>query len=183
MFSSILHLVLSIIPLLFGRRLFWIFVGVAGFLVGAALAGQLFSGQSEWVHLLVGIVLGAIGGLLALNLTKPMAAVGGFLALGGAGLLLAGPLGLAGTGRWIFFLVAGVIGALLVFALFDWALIINSSISGAVGIATGLAGLLGNLPQFVHLILVAVLVILGIVYQARDLRAGKAIIGMKVSAT
>jgi len=182
MFSSILHLVLSIIPLLFGRRLFWVFVGVAGFLTGAALAGQLFSGQSEWVHLLVGIVLGAIGGLLALNLTKPMAAVGGFLALGGAALLLAWPLGLAGTGRWIFFLLAGGIGALLVFALFDWALIINSSISGAVGIATGLAGLLGNLPQFVHLLLVAVLVFVGIVYQARELRAGKTIIGMKVPA-
>ena len=47
MLSSILQLGLSIIPLLFGRRLFWIFVGVAGFLVGAALAGQLFSGQAE----------------------------------------------------------------------------------------------------------------------------------------
>lgn len=179
MLSAILQMGLSIIPLLFGRRLFWVFVAVAGFLMGAALAGLLFSGQSEMVHLLVGIVVGLIGGLLAFYLTKPMAAVGGFLALGGAALLLAWPLGLAGTGRWIFFLVAGVIGAALVFALFDWALIINSSISGAVGIATGLAGLLGSLPQFVHLLLVAVLVIVGIVYQARALRAGQAIIGMQ----
>lgn len=107
-----------------------------------------------------------------------MAAVGGFLALGGAALLLSFPLGLAGSWRWIFFIGAGLIGYLLVMALFDWALIINSSISGATGIAAGVAGLWGSLPHALHLVLVVVLLVVGIVYQARERRVGRAIWGL-----
>ena len=179
MLAAILQILFSIVPLLFGRRLFWVFVAVAGFLVGFALAGLLVSGQSELVHLLVGIIVGLIGGLLAAYFTKPMAAVGGFLGLSSAALLLAAPLGLTGAGRWILFFVAGIIGALIVFALFDWALIINSSMSGAAGIVAGLAGLFGGLPSLIHLLLVIVLLVVGIVYQAREMRAGRAVIGLR----
>ncbi|MCB0111077.1 MAG: DUF4203 domain-containing protein [Caldilineaceae bacterium] len=179
MLAAILQILFSIVPLLFGRRLFWVFVAVAGFLVGFALAGLLISSQSELVHLLIGIVVGLIGGLLAVYFTKPMAAVGGFFALSSAALLLAGPLGVSGSGRWILFFVAGIIGALIVFALFDWALIVNSSISGATGITAGLAGLFGGLPSALHLLLVVVLLAVGIVYQARELRAGRAVIGLR----
>ena len=140
MLSSILQIIFSIAPLLFGRRLFWVFVAVAGFLVGLALAGLLISDQSQVIHVLVGIIVGLIGGLLAVYLTKPMAAVGGFLAWGGAALLLSFPLRAKGRLAVGFhFFVAGLIGALLVFFLFDWALIISSSISGATGFAAGLA--------------------------------------------
>ena len=179
MLSSILQIIFPIAPLLFGRRLFWVFVAVAGFLVGLALSGLLISGQSQFVHILVGIIVGLVGGLLAVYLTKPMAAVGGFLAWGGAALLLANPLGIEGAGRWIVFFVAGLIGALLVFLLFDWALIISSGLSGATGIAAGLSGLFGSLPQLVYLVIVVALLAVGIVYQAREMRAGKAIIGIQ----
>ncbi|MEZ4660106.1 MAG: hypothetical protein R2911_21320 [Caldilineaceae bacterium] len=179
MLGAILQILFSIVPLLFGRRLFWVFVAVAGFLVGFALAGLLVSAQSELVHLLVGIIVGLIGGLLAVYFTRPMAAVGGFLALSSAALLLAIPFGLTGTGRWILFFVAGIIGALLVFALFDWALIVNSSISGASGIVAGLAGLFGGLPSLIHILLVIVLLVVGIVYQTGEMRAGRAVIGLR----
>ncbi|MCB0111868.1 MAG: hypothetical protein KDE53_38350 [Caldilineaceae bacterium] len=179
MLASILQIVFSIVPLLFGRRLFWVFVAVAGFLIGLALSGILLSNQSQLVHLLVGIIVGLVGGVLAMYLTKPMAAVGGFFALGSAALLLSMPLGISGGGRWVFFLVAGIIGALLIFGLFDWALIINSSISGATGIAAGLSGLFGNPPQLIYLIVVAVLLAVGIIFQTRELQAGKAIIGIR----
>ncbi|MCB0125072.1 MAG: hypothetical protein KDE58_22605 [Caldilineaceae bacterium] len=179
MLAAILQILFSIVPLLFGRRLFWVFVAVAGFLVGFAVSGLLVSSQSEMVHLLIGIIVGLISGLLAVYFTKPMAAVGGFLALSSAALLLSIPFGLTGTGRWILFFVAGIIGALIVFALFDWALIINSSISGATGIAAGIAGLFGAMPSAIHFLLVIVLLAVGIVYQAREMRAGRAIIGMR----
>lgn len=179
MLASILQIVFSIVPLLFGGRPFWVFVAVAGLLVGLALSGLLISGQSEVVHILVGIIVGFIGGLLAVYLTKPMAAIGGFLALGGAALLLSFPLGIGGGGRWVFFLVAGLAGALLVFWFFDWALNINSSLSGASGITAGLYGLFGNLPQAIHLFLVVALLLVGIFYQLREMRAGKAVIGMR----
>lgn len=179
MLAPILQIVFSIVPLLFGRRLFWVFVAVAGFLVGLALSGFLIATQSQFVHILVAIVVGLVSGLLAVYLTKLMAAVGGFFALGSAALLLSIPLGIGGTGRWTFFLVAGIIGALLVFAFFDWALIINSSISGATGIVAGLNGLFGELPQVVYLILVVVLLAVGVVYQAREMQAGKAVIGLR----
>lgn len=178
MLAAILQIIFSVVPLLFGRRLFWVFVAVAGFLLGLALSSQLLNQQSQFIHLLVGIIVGLVGGYLALTFTKPMAAVGGFLALGGAALLLSFPLGLAGSWRWVFFIGAGLIGYLLVIALFDWALIINSSISGATGIAAGVAGLWGALPHALYWVLVVVLLAVGIVYQARELRAGRAILGL-----
>lgn len=183
MLTSVLQIILSTVPLLFGRRLFGVFVAVAGFLVGLALSGLIMSAQSEWVYLLLGIIVGLVGGLLAVYLTKPMAAVGGFLALGSAALLLSIPLGMDGMGRWIFFVVAGLMGAFLVFVLLDWALIINSGICGATGIAAGISGLFGNLSSLVYLVIVVVLLMVGIVYQLQDWRAGSVIIGIKEPVT
>jgi hypothetical protein len=179
MFAAILQILLSIVPLLFGRRLFWVVVAVAGFLVGLALSSSLLAGQPQLIHIVVGLALGLIGGLLAVFFIKPMAAIGGFLALGGAALMLSDPLGITGAGRWIVFLVAGVIGVFLVLSLFDWALIINSSASGATGIAAGLSGLFGSMPQAVYLIIVLVLLAAGIFYQWREWQANKPIMGMR----
>lgn len=54
--------------LFLGRKLYWFFVGAVGFVVGLSLATQWLQGGSEIVILLVGIVIGVVGALLALVL-------------------------------------------------------------------------------------------------------------------
>lgn len=118
--------------LLFGRKLFWVSVAVIGFVVGAELAARLFPGQAQVVKLAMEIGIGLIGALLAIFMQE--------LAIGIAGFLLGGELGLL-LGRslafyrpeywWLFFLVAGIAGAILMVSFFDWGLIILSSLAGA----------------------------------------------------
>ena len=75
-------MILGILLLFFGRRLFWLFVGVAGFIAGLTLVPQLISGQSELTILLIAIVAGIIGAILAIMLEGLAILIAGFLAGG-----------------------------------------------------------------------------------------------------
>jgi len=153
--------------LVFGRKLFWLFVGVVGFATGLAVASRFFQSQPEWLQLVIGIGLGIVGALLAIFFEEIAIAVAGFLAGGYIALSLAGILigratPSADTFTWVLFFVGGVIGVALAFMLFDWALILLSSITGALLIIEGLqmTGLTGWLVG-------AGLFVLGIVIQSR----------------
>ena len=68
-----------------GRRLFWLFVAAAGFVLGAQLTIRTFHGP-EWLGLIVGIVVGILFAVLAIFLRAIAIGIAGFLA-GGAILL------------------------------------------------------------------------------------------------
>ena len=118
--------------LLFGRKLFWLFVGVSGFLAGIFLVRRFFGGQSELATLVVGIVAGLLGACFAIFLQKMAVAIAGFFA---GGYLAVDIVDILGSTHpqftWLVFLVGGILGAALVVGLFDWALIILSSLLGA----------------------------------------------------
>jgi hypothetical protein len=103
-----------------------------GFLAGLVYAPQLFQGQPGWVLLLIAVLAGVVGALLAVALQRIAVALAGFL-IGGyllnALLTATGvdPGGLA----WLTFVVGGLAVALLVTGLFDWALILLSALTGA----------------------------------------------------
>ena len=80
--SAFLTLALGIVLLLFGRRAFWIFVAVAGFIAGLTFATLYMHGQSELVILLIAIVAGVIGAVLAIMLEWLAILIAGFLAGG-----------------------------------------------------------------------------------------------------
>ncbi|HSH96090.1 MAG TPA: DUF4203 domain-containing protein [Roseimicrobium sp.] len=123
--------VVGIILLLAGRRLFWLFVAVMGFIVGAEVAAELFPQQSEMV-MIGGVILGIIGAILAFLVQKVAIGVGGFLAGGYFLMTLLRSWELQPQGySWIAFVVGGLVGALLMMSVFNWALIILSSCSGA----------------------------------------------------
>jgi hypothetical protein len=160
------------LQLLLGRRIYWLMVGIVGFLVG--LYGTMIAlDMPTWLRLVVGLVIGGLFSILAVVMQKPMAAIFGFFALGLAAALVAFMLGAKWDSSilWITFLVGGVIGAILVFALFDWGLIICSSLVGAGSVVSGLAILLKFQTQgLLGVALFAVLAIIGIGYQRRYLR-------------
>jgi uncharacterized membrane protein YeaQ/YmgE (transglycosylase-associated protein family) len=123
--------VVGIVLLLAGRRLFWLFVAVMGFVVGTEIAAELFPQQSEMM-MIGGVILGIAGAVLAFLVQKIAIGVGGFLAGGYLLMILLRNWEIhIGPYSWIAFLVGGIIGAMLMMSVFNWALIILSSSSGA----------------------------------------------------
>jgi hypothetical protein len=138
--APILQLLTGAAILLLGRRLFWLFVAVAGFLASFDLVPRLLPGCPEWLSLLVAVAAGGLGALLAVGLQYVAAALVGFVAGSYASVPLAALLGGAGA-SWIP-LLGGISGALLMALLFDWTLIVLSALVGAraVLLAFGLDG-------------------------------------------
>lgn len=172
--SLIITLVAGLAALLFGRRLFWLFVGLVGFLVSFNLATEFLGGQPQWIILLIALVVGILGALLAVFLQYIAVAVAGFLAGGYAVLSLVRLLSLDLNQEWLFwfiFILGGVIGAILILLVFDWALIILSSGVGAATLVQ-LAELFTELSPALNLILFFLLLIVGIAFQAYTLPAG-----------
>jgi hypothetical protein len=164
----ILGILIGTSMLFFGRRLFWLFVGTAGFIFGIHVARLLLHGRPEWAVIALALTAGLLGALLVIFLQRLAIAVAGFV-LGGY--VLPGFLGQLGWGTehsyWILVLIGGIAGLLLVSVLFDWALIILSSVSGAVLILEPLH-LHAGMPA--KRLLVALLIAAGIAVQAGVMR-------------
>jgi hypothetical protein len=168
---AIVGALIGAVILLFGRKLFWLCVAAVGFAAGVEIAPHLAHEPSPLLALAIAIVLGLIGALLALFLQKIAIAVLGFLAGG----KLAGAIAAAFFVQYaqystIIFLVGGIIGAILLLALFDWALIVVSSLIGAHLIV--FQGAIA-LPQQGSTIIFLGLAIIGILVQAASLRRSR----------
>jgi MFS family permease len=160
--SAFLTLALGILLLLFGRRAFWIFVAVVGFIAGLTFATMFMHGQSEWVILLIAIVAGIIGAFLAIMLEGLAILIAGFLAGGYLAASLAVSLGMTNaSGNWVIYIIGGILGLILVAALFDWAIIALSVLLGTEIIMTFLSK---PVSAYYWLVFV-VLVVVGIVVQ------------------
>jgi hypothetical protein len=162
----IVSALIGVIILFFGRRLFWLCVAAVGFAAGVELAPQLIHEPSPLLALSLALLLGLIGALLAFFLQKIAIAIAGFLAGGKLGVAIAAAFFVQHAEYyWLTFLIGGVVGALLLLLLFDWALIVLSSVVGAHLIQTAVV-----LPAIGNAILFVVLVLIGVVVQAGALR-------------
>jgi hypothetical protein len=138
---NILNILVGLILLLFGRRMFWFFIGVLGFLWGMNLATQYLAGETTWVVIVVGLIAGVLGAVLAVLFQRIAVAIAGFLAGSYLAISLLGTLGVdLAQFSWIVSIIGGIIGAVLVFILFDWALILLSSLVGASLVTPELTG-------------------------------------------
>lgn len=165
----IVSLLIGCALLFFGRRLFWLLVAALGFAIGLQLAPYLSQNPPLWLSLLLSLGLGLLGALLAVMLQK--------LAIGIAGFLVGGRVAVAiAAAFWvnhahysiIIFVAGGIIGALLLVALFNWALIIFSAIEGACLIADAV-----HLPSTGTTVMVVALAIFGFLVQAAMFRSGR----------
>ncbi len=159
---------IGIVILFFGRKLFWLCVAAVGFVAGVELAPHLVTEPSPLLQLTVAIVLGIIGALLALFLQKIAIAIFGFLAGG----KLSGAIAAAFFIHYaqysaVIFVVGGLIGAILLLTLFNWALIVISSLIGAHLIQSAIV-----LPPTGSTIVFLGLAVIGMVVQAASLRRG-----------
>jgi hypothetical protein len=163
----IISVFVGIALLLFGRRLFWLFVAALGFAIGLQLAPYLSHNPPLWLSLLLSLGLGLLGALVAFLLLKLAIGIAGFLVGGRLALALAAAF-LADHAHYstVTFVIGGILGAILLLALFDWALIIFSSIEGA-----RLIGDAVHLPSGGTTVLIVVLAIFGILVQAMMFRS------------
>lgn len=143
--------------LVLGRKLFWLFVALVGMVAGIQLAEQYFFLKPYWQILLIGLAAAVIGALLAIFFQKVAVAVAGFLAGGAVVHHFMTFLGWPAMPVAVF--IAGIIGALLLFWLFDWGLIVLSSVAGATLIVNAWYGWPhGGLVLYAGLILAGVLI-------------------------
>jgi hypothetical protein len=126
---ALINAILGGALLVAGRKLFWLFVGAAGFVTGYQLTSDFFQGP-EGIAIIVGLVVGLIFAVLAIFLQTIAIGLAGFLAGGYVLLALTASLGLD-MPTWIIYIVGGIIGVILVSFLFDWAIITLSSLAGA----------------------------------------------------
>jgi hypothetical protein len=149
-----------------GRKLFWLFVGAVGFVLGMALATRYLQGQPDWLLLVLALGVGLLGALLAVFVQRIAIGLAGFI---GGGYILINLLNMLGweTGRfgWVVFIIGGIIGVVLIAVLFDWALIILSSLTGS-----GLIVETIELGSRIEVLVFVVLLILGIAVQGGLMR-------------
>jgi hypothetical protein len=164
---QIISILVGIAVLIAGRKLFWLFVGVVGFAVGLSLAFQLLTDQPTWLILVAALILGIVGAVVAIFVQTAAIGVAGFLVGGYVVLWLLQQLGLdVSQWGWIVFIIGGILGVILALLLFDAALIILSSLTGASLIVQ-----VTNLSPLVMTLLFIVLVVIGIVIQTTTGRA------------
>lgn len=164
--AAYLRVVVGTAVLLMGRKLYWLFVGGAGFALGSSLATRFLADQPTWVVVLVALAAGVGGALLATLLQRAAIALSGFASAGYVALSLANALGWGeGWLAWLAFVVGGIIGGILVLAAFDWALIILSTLTGASLIVQAI-----GLPLGPRTLLFVLLTTLGILVQVAMLQ-------------
>lgn len=165
--TNLITLVVGVIALLAGRRLFWLFVTAVGFFTGLEIAGPLLPGQPEIFRLAIAVVAGLMGAALAYYLEWLAIAAVGFLVGGRIATAIVIAIGL-GTQimPWLAFIIGGAIGTILMVMVFDWALIALSSLFGAALLAQVAATASGLNPS----VLFVALWVLGFLVQAALLR-------------
>jgi len=155
------NIILGLILLIFGRKLFWLFVGIGGFLLGMQFGGMVLSDQAQWIRVLIGLGAGVFGALLAVLAQRVAFGLAGFYGGGYVALRAAQSLDAGGSGI-IFLVVGGVLGAVFAILVMDWAIIVLSCLVGAGAIVEAL-----DLGQMTTMIIFLVLVIAGVCVQAR----------------
>lgn len=161
----VIDLIFGFFLIFAGRNIFWLCVGIIGFLVGVQFAASL-GYSNEWEVLFVAFALGFLGALLAISFEWFMLVFGvGFL--GGGYLLMNIFPQIAGqeTYEWLIFVVGGIVGMCLMVIILDWTLIIISSLVGATLIVNVFQG-----TENFHRLLFIICLVTGLVVQYLSLK-------------
>ena len=129
---TVVNMVFGLIVLTLGRKLFWLFVGFIGFAVGFHYGASVWQLHSQLLLFGIATLAGIIGAVLAVFFQKIAVGLAGFAGGGYITLNLITLLGIRlDQLEWLPYLIGGVIGMLMLFFIFDWALILISSLAGA----------------------------------------------------
>ena len=166
--TPLLYVVIGILLLAGGRKFFWFFVGVVGFITGLTFADQILTINSPAIALAAGIVLGIIGIFIAVFMQSFAIFVAGFFAGSYIAYMVITSFGLIPEAVfWFTLIVGGIVGAVLLFFLFDWVLIALSSIVGALLISDAF-----TLAPGIEAVIIIALTLAGIFIQTKLFSSG-----------
>lgn len=161
---AIFNAILGAILLFFGRKLYWLFVGIAGFLVGLQLAEVFLADQTAIIRLIVAVGAGLLGAILAVIAQRVAFALGGFYA-GGYLALSFGPSLIPNTEPMLWLIIGGILGAVVAALVMDWAIIALSCLVGAGAIVAAFVA-----APMIEVVVFLVLFAIGFAFQARELQ-------------
>lgn len=157
-----------------GRRLVWLLIGAAGFLVGYFLARLFWPGADALIELFVGLALGFSLAFFARGLTRFVLGLAGFFLIGGLAYSLAGTLGMnEGNPGILIFLLGGLVGIGIAAFAFELSLILYSVLGGVALFAEGLPALVGDTSTDLVRLAGFVVAVLGFIVQWSGWRKGK----------
>ena len=124
----------GLLVLFFGRRFFWVYIGLVGLLSGFELAREMFPLQPQWVFLLAGLVLGICMAALAMAFQYVAVALAGFAGGTYLALQIAVVLPMVDPNQIhsSLLIIPGILTAIVCIVIFNPALIVLSSLTGAV---------------------------------------------------
>ena len=157
------NIILGLLLLVAGKRLFWLSVGILGFLVGIDFATGLLGPNDVLISILAAISFGILGAVLAVSFQWITILLVGFL--GGGYFLLNIASAPAEVGGWLF-MIGGVIGLVVMLLAFDWALIVMTSLIGAMIILEHLA-----MDQGLRTLLFIILSMVGVLLQYPSIKS------------
>lgn len=165
---NLLQIFLGAALLLVGRRLFWLAVGIMGFLFGFDLVTYSLTDWPGWSAWLVAVALGALCALGAIFLQRLSFGLAGFLAGGFLLVKLLTLLDIQQAPAPGLFVLGGVVGAVLAMIAVDWVLVVLTSLVGA----TVVTAEIGAGPQGSSFLLLG-LIVIGLTVQIVTLRGKK----------
>jgi len=129
----ITNVLVGLALLFLGKKLFWLFVGAIGFIGASDMAARYISRLPDWQILIIAVAAGLAGVLLAIFFQKVAIFLVGFYTGGYLVVSLLNTLNMAPPPAlpWAPFVIGGLFGAVLLYLLFDWTLIVLSSLAGA----------------------------------------------------
>ena len=158
---DLINLVLGIILLTTGKKLYWLFVAMIGFIIGLTVATQYVQLNPPWLVYAVALGVGVIGAILATFLQHLAIALVGFIVGGYGALQVSRLVGItAEPSNWMAFIIGGIVGLLLVASVFSWALYLLSSWAGATLVTEAI-----GLQAGVGLVVFFALFVLGMIIQ------------------
>ena len=160
-----INILVGLVLLFAGRSLFWLFVACVGFASGYHYAQQIGAIHSPILVLILSIAAGAVGAIIAIFFQKAAILIAGFAAGGYVVLSLFNQFAeLPAQMVWLPYIIGGIIGAVILFFVFDWALIFLSTLTGATLIVQMVA-----FKPWVEITLFLALVIAGIAFQTKTM--------------
>ena len=159
----IYNIIAGVMLLLFGRKLFWLFLGIAGFLIGMKIAPMFFGDEPRWIQLSIAVGMGCLGAIVAILAQRLAFALGGFF----AGMYLALGVGhffaLTEANTMLFIaLGGGIIGAIIATLIMDTAITILVCLVGAGAIVGEL-----QVSQTMHILIFLLLAGAGFIFQEK----------------
>ena len=169
--APIVLIVLGLVLAFAGRRFIWLLIALAGFWLGFQLVAWLLPGLDDTVGLLVGVVVGVFGAILARRFTHVLLWIAAFVLVGAAFLNIGEIFTPDSTLILVLlFIVGGLIGLALVRWALSLAVIVISALGGAALVMQGLPALLGTTPGTLNLVIGIVVAVAGFIVQWQFLK-------------